>query len=62
MSSVILKEIAELSNPAPKDFDPEDLVPDFEDSGSEAADEGDVGREHYVSVGYVLWSLWRADG
>lgn len=58
MSSVILKEIAELSNPAPRDFDPEDIVPDFEDSGSEDEDENEdenAGREHYVSVRYVAF-------
>ena len=63
MSSVILKEIAELSNPAPRDFDPEDIVPDFEDSGSEVENEDeDAGREHYVSVGYVMINGDRTDG
>ena len=63
MSSVILKEIAELSNPAPRDFDPEDIVPDFEDSGSEEQDgDEDAGREHYVSVGYVTFKGGGTDG
>jgi hypothetical protein len=50
MSSVILREIAELSNPAPRDFDPEDIAPDFEPSDSDEVEDGDAGREHYVSV------------
>jgi hypothetical protein len=48
--SAILREIVELSNPAPKEFDPEDIVPDFEASESEE-DEVEAGREHYVQVG-----------
>ena len=50
MSSVILREIAELSNPAPRDFDPEDIAPDFDASGSDDGEDQDAGREHYVSV------------
>jgi len=49
--SWILKEIAEFSNPAPKDFDPEDIVADFEASESEGDDDTNAGREHYVEVG-----------
>jgi hypothetical protein len=50
-SSSILRDIAELSNPNPVDFDPEDILPDFEASDSDAADNIDTGREHYVEVG-----------
>jgi protein AATF/BFR2 len=54
MTSSILKEIAELSNPLPKDFDPEDIVPDFESSESDFEEDADAGREHYVEVGWVI--------
>jgi hypothetical protein len=49
MSSSILREIAELSNPNPVDYDPEDIVPDYEASESEDEDV-DAGREHYIEV------------
>jgi protein AATF/BFR2 len=49
--SRILKEIAEFSNPAPKDFDPEDIMAEFEASESEVDDDINAGREHYVEVG-----------
>jgi protein AATF/BFR2 len=55
MSSVILREIAELSNPAPRDFDPEDIAPDLESSDSEEGEDQDTGREHYVSVRFISW-------
>ena len=51
MSSVLLKEIAELSNPNPVDYDPEDIAPDYEPSDSDA-DKDEDGREHYVEVRY----------
>ena len=50
MTSSILKEIAELSNPAPKDYDPEDLPNDYDDSDSELERDENAGREHYVEV------------
>jgi hypothetical protein len=48
----ILREIAELTNPTPTDFDPEDISPDFLPSESEEEENHDSGREHYVQVGY----------
>jgi protein AATF/BFR2 len=50
MSSAILREIAELSNPAPVDFDPEDIQPDYEDSDDDVREDADAGREHYAQV------------
>lgn len=53
MGSSILREIAELSNPKPLDFDPEDISRDYE-SSEEDGEDGEAGREHYVQVKYVL--------
>ena len=50
MSSSILRAIAELSTPTSRDFDPEDITPDFEPSESDVEDNGSAGREHYVHV------------
>jgi hypothetical protein len=50
MASVILREIAELSNPAPVDYDPEDIAPDYDDSDEDVREDADTGREHYVDV------------
>jgi len=47
----ILQEIAELSNPTPRDYDPEDIAPDFEASDSDEEKDDDVRREHYLDVG-----------
>ena len=47
----ILQEIAELSNPTPRDYDPEDIAPDFEASDSDEEKDDDAGREHYLDVG-----------
>ena len=49
----ILREIAQLSNPTPRDYDPEDIAPDFEPSDSDQENDNDAGREHYVDVGYA---------
>jgi hypothetical protein len=49
-SSTILREIAELSNPSALDYDPEDLVPDYEVSESDEPEDVNAGREHYVQV------------
>jgi hypothetical protein len=51
MTSSILKEIAELSNPNPRDFDPEALAPDYEQVDSDNERDPSSGREHYVEVG-----------
>jgi hypothetical protein len=56
MKSSILRDIAELSNPNPRDFDPEDIAPDFEQSESDLEDDSDAGREHYVTVRFSLLS------
>jgi hypothetical protein len=50
MSSSILRDIAELSNPNPEDFDPEDISRDYESSDDDSAEDVDAGREHYVDV------------
>jgi hypothetical protein len=50
MKTSILREIAELSNPNPQDFDPEDIAPDFEESDSDVDEDSDAGREHYLPV------------
>jgi hypothetical protein len=50
MSSSILRDIAELSNPNPEDFDPEDIARDYESSDDDSAEDVDAGREHYVDV------------
>lgn len=49
-SSRILREIAELSNPSVLDYDPEDIVPDYEASDSVEPEDANAGREHYVQV------------
>ena len=49
-SSTILREIAELSNPSALDYDPEDIVPDYEASDPNEPEDVDAGREHYVQV------------
>ncbi|EAW16205.1 AATF family protein [Aspergillus fischeri NRRL 181] len=49
----LAERLAELEDPTPKDFDPEDLEragPDSDDEGAEAADPN-AGREHYQAVG-----------
>ncbi|KAH1346712.1 rRNA-processing protein bfr2 [Aspergillus fumigatus] len=49
----LAERLAELEDPTPKDFDPEDLEragPDSDDEGDEAADPN-AGREHYQAVG-----------
>ncbi|KAE8418456.1 apoptosis-antagonizing transcription factor [Aspergillus pseudocaelatus] len=49
----LAEQIAELEDPTPKDFDPEDLEhggSDSEDEGGRAADSS-AGREHYQAVG-----------
>ncbi|GFF43886.1 protein bfr2 [Aspergillus udagawae] len=49
----LAERLAELEDPTPKDFDPEDLDrpgPDSDDEGAEAADPN-AGREHYQAVG-----------
>ncbi|KAH3251522.1 rRNA-processing protein bfr2 [Aspergillus fumigatus] len=49
----LAERLAELEDPTPKDFDPEDLEragPDSDDEGNEAADPN-AGREHYQAVG-----------
>jgi protein AATF/BFR2 len=49
----LAEQLAELEDPTPKDFDPEDLEragPDSDDEGAEAADPN-AGREHYQAVG-----------
>ncbi|KAF7165746.1 hypothetical protein CNMCM6106_001822 [Aspergillus hiratsukae] len=49
----LAERLAELEDPSPKDFDPEDLEragPDSDDEGAEAADPN-AGREHYQAVG-----------
>ncbi|GIC88067.1 AATF family protein [Aspergillus udagawae] len=49
----LAEQLAELEDPTPKDFDPEDLDragPDSDDEGAEAADPN-AGREHYQAVG-----------
>ena len=48
MTSSILREIAELSNPNPQDYDPEDIVRDYE--SSDDGEDVQAGREHYVPV------------
>ncbi|GES64375.1 protein bfr2 [Aspergillus terreus] len=53
MAKSLAEQIAELEDPTPKDFDPEDLdrgAPDSDDEGGKAADEN-AGREHYQAVG-----------
>jgi len=50
MSSSILKKIAELYDPTPRDFDPEDIAPDFEASDSDVERDENRGREHYVDI------------
>ena len=54
-SSTILKEIAELSNPSALDYDPEDILPDYEASDSDEPEDVDAGREHYVLVRYFFF-------
>ncbi|TEY70106.1 hypothetical protein BOTCAL_0111g00240 [Botryotinia calthae] len=52
-SKNLAKQIKELEDPVPKDFDPEDDKP-AQESGSESGDESDdglAGTEHYVQVG-----------
>jgi hypothetical protein len=49
-SSTILRKIAELSNPTALDYDPEDIVPDYEVSDSVEPEDVNAGREHYVQV------------
>ncbi|RLL96026.1 rRNA-processing protein bfr2 [Aspergillus turcosus] len=49
----LAERLAELEDPTPKDFDPEDLDragPDSDDEGAEPADPN-AGREHYQAVG-----------
>ncbi|EAW06610.1 AATF family protein [Aspergillus clavatus NRRL 1] len=49
----LAEQIAELEDPTPKDFDPEDLDragPDSDDEAGQAADPN-AGREHYQAVG-----------
>ncbi|KAE8145941.1 apoptosis antagonizing transcription factor-domain-containing protein [Aspergillus avenaceus] len=49
----LAEQIAELDDPTPKDFDPEDLDrgnPDSDEEGDRAAD-SNTGREHYQAVG-----------
>jgi len=60
MTSSVLKEIAELSNPTPHDYDPEDIAAEYEASDSDTDKEVDAGREHYVEVGWVCpWTPLR---
>ncbi|KAK6333323.1 rRNA-processing protein bfr2 [Orbilia javanica] len=52
----LAEQIAQLSNPAPAEFDPESVQDPYasdNDDGSDAASEADpnAGREHYVEVG-----------
>ncbi|ESZ95619.1 hypothetical protein SBOR_4015 [Sclerotinia borealis F-4128] len=50
----LAKQIKELEDPIPKDFDPEDDKPAQEsdsESGGEESDDGLAGTEHYVQVG-----------
>ena len=48
--SSILREIAKLSNPSGLDYDPEGILPDYEDSDSEASGDIQAGREHFLEV------------
>jgi hypothetical protein len=57
MGSVLLREIAELSNPNVVDYDPEDIAPDYELSDSDTGKDPDTGREHYVEVRYLQFSF-----
>ncbi|KAL8931874.1 MAG: hypothetical protein Q9211_006675 [Gyalolechia sp. 1 TL-2023] len=46
------EEIADLDDPAPKDFDPEQ--PDGGSSGDEGSrDDSDEAKDHYIDVGYM---------
>ncbi|KAK2745159.1 rRNA-processing protein bfr2 [Onygenales sp. PD_40] len=51
----LAEQIAELEDPTPKDFDPEDLSDRGEDSDDQSVGDDDkdasAGREHYVAVG-----------
>ncbi|KAL1955705.1 hypothetical protein VTO42DRAFT_8177 [Malbranchea cinnamomea] len=49
----LAEQIAELEDPTPKDFDPEDLSDHRQSSNDESAGEDDIltGREHYEAVG-----------
>jgi hypothetical protein len=57
MKSSILRDIAELSNPNPRDYDPEDIAPDFEESDSDVDEDSDAGREHYLPVRFFLFHV-----
>ncbi|KKZ63322.1 hypothetical protein EMCG_02323 [[Emmonsia] crescens] len=51
----LAEQIAELENPTPKDFDPEDLNDRAESSDDQSSraedDNANAGREHYIAVG-----------
>ncbi|KAF9887001.1 rRNA-processing protein bfr2 [Aspergillus nanangensis] len=54
MAKSLAEQIAELEDPTPKDFDPEDLdrgVSDSEEEDSDNAVDTNAGREHYQAVG-----------